>query len=274
MSMSFDIFIPVGPKDFKIINYTVSNLKKNVIGYKDIYIFSEYKNFNIKDTKDINEDFFPFSKKQITDLVRDKSRAGWIYQQLVCLYFPYLQNYSEKILVVDSDVFFTKKTKFINEDKGIFTLGKENHTPYFEHMSRLHPEITKFNQDSGISHHMLFNKYILKSMFELVENHHKKDFFKTYIEKLDPTEKSSSADYEIYFNYALKFFNDSYTTRTLKWSNLEKLSFDSCLNYDMVSLPHWKKSRPDNFKYHIKSKNFSRAFFSIKNYIFIKLLLN
>lgn len=274
MSSGFDVFIPVGPNDFEIIKYSIKNLNKKIIGYKNINVFSEYRDLNIKNTIDIKEDFFPFTKEEITNLVKNKNRAGWIYQQLVCLYFPYLQNSSEKVLVVDSDVFFTKKTYFEIDNKGIFTTSNENHQPYFDHMSKLHPSIKKFNEQSGISHHMLFDKSISNSMFNLIENYHQKELYKVYIEKLNPAEESPSADYEIYYNYALNFFEDKYILRTLRWSNLEKLSLDSYFNFDMISLPHWKQTRPANIKFHLKNRNFKQALYCFSNYLFLKLLFS
>jgi len=110
---SFDIFIPGCPNDFGIIKYSLDNNLGKINDYKDIYLYSEYKDFNFKNTKDLNSDLFPFSKDEIYERVINKDRAGWICQQLVCLYYPYLQNNSENVLVLDSDVFFTKKIDFL-----------------------------------------------------------------------------------------------------------------------------------------------------------------
>ena len=89
--MNFDIFIPVGPNDYEIVKYSLKNNKKRIESYKDILLYSEYKNFNFENTLDIDEDFFPFTKKEVHERVKNKDRSGWIYQQLVCLYYPYLQ---------------------------------------------------------------------------------------------------------------------------------------------------------------------------------------
>tara|TARA_B100000902_G_scaffold394664_1_gene451453 strand:- start:943 stop:1758 length:816 start_codon:yes stop_codon:yes gene_type:complete len=267
--MTFDIFIPVGPNDFGIIDYSLKNNKKKIDSFNDVYLFSEYKNFNVKGAENIDENFFPFSKNEVIERVENKSRAGWIYQQLVGLYYPYLQKNSEYVLVLDSDVFFTKKIKFFNRGKGIFTVGKENHEPYFEHMRQLHPKIVKVDEYSGISHHMLYKKEVLISMFEMIENLHEKEFYKIYIEKLNPNESSPSADYEIYYNYALNFYSRYYDIRKLSWTNLEKLSFNCLIDYDMVSLPHWKMTRPDNLIQNIKEYNFKRSLNCVNNYLFL-----
>lgn len=266
---SFDIFIPVGPNDFGIIKYSLDNNLSKINNYKDIYLYSEYKDFNLKNTKDLNSDLFPFSKDEIYERVVNKDRAGWIYQQLVCLYYPFLQNNSENVLVLDSDVFFTKNIDFFAKNKGIFTVGTENHKPYFDHMKQLHPDLLKVDKYSGISHHMLFNKKILTSMFEMIENYHNTEFYKVYIEKLNPHEASPSADYEIYYNYALSFYSEHYEIRKLNWANLEKLSISNLIEYDMVSLPHWKKTRPNNLIDNIKELNIKRSLNCINNYLIL-----
>ena len=267
---SFDIFIPVGPNDFGIVKYSLNNNLRKINNYKDIYLYSEYKDFNLKNTKDLQSDLFPFSKDEVYERVVNKERAGWIYQQLVCLYYPYLQNNSENVLVLDSDVFFTKKIDFFSKNRGIFTVGTENHEPYFDHMKQLHPDLVKVNKYSGISHHMLFNKKILTSMFEMIENYHNMEFYKVYIEKLNPHEASPSADYEIYYNFALNFYSEHYEIRKLKWTNLEKLSISNLIKFDMVSLPHWKMTRPDNLIHNIKEYNIRRSLNSINNYLLLK----
>ena len=45
---NFDIFQTVGPRDFEIINETLKVNKKNILGYSQIYLFNESKNFNLK----------------------------------------------------------------------------------------------------------------------------------------------------------------------------------------------------------------------------------
>tara|TARA_B100000214_G_C23915310_1_gene603360 strand:- start:143 stop:961 length:819 start_codon:yes stop_codon:yes gene_type:complete len=267
--MNFDIFVTAGPNDFGIVKNSIKNNQRKIDGLNKTYLFSEFKNFNFDFAEDVSKDFFPFSKEEVEDRVVNKSRAGWIYQQLLCLYYPYLQKNSEYTLVIDSDVFFTKDINFFEGEKGIFTVGYENHQPYFKHMNDLHPKIKKVDNFSGISHHMLFKKTILESLFELVENYHNKEFYKSYIDLLDPNENSPSADYEIYYNYALNFYKESYTTRELNWTNLERFSLKNFTKFDMVSLPHWKKTRPSDISENIRELNFIRFLYCIKNFFFL-----
>ena len=161
----FDLFLTVGPNDFSVIKHTLKVNMKNIKGYGNIYLFNENKTFNIKNTINISPSFFPFTFEYVQNKVANKSRSGWIFQQLIKLYFPLLQSESENVLVVDSDVFFLRETNFFDGNKEIFTVSDEFHPPYFEHMLIVHPEFKREHNNSGISHHMLFNKKKLTSMF-------------------------------------------------------------------------------------------------------------
>ncbi len=270
--IDFDIFQTVGPKDFEIINDTLKINKKNVIGYNQIHLFNENKNFNFKGIKNVEESLFPFTFEYIQNKIENKNRAGWIYAQLVKLYFPYLHEGSENVLVIDSDVFFTKKIKFFDKNnKPIFTVSDEYHRPYFDHMLRVHPDFNRAYEKSGISHHMFFNKQLLTEMFQKVEKLHNKHFYDVYLDELDGKENSPSADYEIYFHYVLNNHKDKYSIREINWKNVSLLTFKDFKNFKMISLPHYAGTRPKNLKSNIKKFEKIRAAKSLYNFFFLKV---
>lgn len=269
--MNFDIFQTVGPNDFSIIKDTLKQNRKKIIGYDNIYLFSEIKSFDIKGVKNIHPSFFPFSINYIEQKMQNNKRAGWIYAQLVKLYYPYLQTKKEYILVLDSDVFFTKPIKFFNElNQPLFTVSDEHHIPYFIHMKKLHPEFNKNYIKSGISHHMILKKDLIKSMFAKVEDYHNKPFFEVFIEMLDLNENSPASEYEIYLNYVLNEHTDTYNTREINWKNTNKLNKRDFEKYSMISLPHYAGTRPNDFFKNIIKKDLRRALNSFINFIFLK----
>tara|TARA_B100000579_G_scaffold120843_1_gene97233 strand:+ start:584 stop:1447 length:864 start_codon:yes stop_codon:yes gene_type:complete len=275
--VEFDIFQTVGPKDFSIIKYTVNTNKKNILGYKNINLFSEVREFNFREVNNIDSDFFPFNLEYVQRKLKNKKRAGWVYAQLVKMYYPFLQNKSDYVLVVDSDVFFTKEIEFFDHNnKPYFTTSDEYHKPYFSHMLRVHPDFIRAHEKSGISHHMLFNKEILESMFKKVEAHHGKSFYDVYLDQIDHDEESPSADYEIYFHYVLNNFEDFYSIRELRWKNINKLSKKEFTNCEMVSLPHYAGTRPSNLLTNLIQRKLIRFFKSINNFFYLnfKLYLN
>ncbi len=268
---SFDIFQTVGPKDSSIIKSTLKNNKKNIVGYDDIFYISEDNNLSLNSASFVDPTIFPFTLDYVSENIKNKKRAGWIYAQLVKLYYPKLQNNKEFVLVIDSDVFFTKRIEFFDESKKpYFTISNEYHRPYFSHMNRVHPDLTREYDKSGISHHMMFSKNKLTSLFEMVEKYHKKSFYDIYLDMLDPKEDSPSADYEIYFHYVLKHFPQKYSIRELDWSNVSRLSEKTFKTYDMISLPHYSGSRPEDIYKNFKKRKFNRLFNSLINYFFLK----
>ena len=250
----FDIFQTVGPKDLSIIKDTLKINQKNIVGYNKIYLFNEEKKFSFRGINNVEKLLFPFTFEYIENKIQNKTRAGWIYAQLVKLYFPYLHEGNENVLVVDSDVFFTRKINFLDKsNKPIFTVSDEYHQPYFDHMLRVHPDFVRGHEKSGISHHMLFSRQLLTEMFEKVEDLHNKPFYEVYLDNLDGKENSPSADYEIYFHYVLNNHKEKYSIREINWKNVSLLTFKNFRNYMMISLPHYAGTRPNNFIENIKS---------------------
>lgn len=266
----FDIFQPVGPKDISIINKSLKVNKKNLKGYDKIFLLSETKSLKVEGCNLLDPSFFPFSLEYIKNNMYNKQRAGWVYAQLVKLYYPQLQKNKEYVLVIDSDVFFTKPIEFFDkETKPIFTTSNEYHIPYFEHMNRLHPDLMRSHKKSGISHHMLFSKKILTALFDKVEKYSRKKFYDHYIQTLDSNENSPSADYEIYFHYILKYHKEKYSIREMNWKNVSLLTFKDFKNFRMISLPHYAGTRPKNFVTNIKKSEKIRAAKSLYNFFFL-----
>ncbi len=269
----FDLFVTVGEYDFDIVEHTINFNKNKLEGLDNIFIFNENENFNLKYATDIEKSFFPFTKELIIEKTGLVERSGWIYGQMCNLYYSYLQQNKKYTLTIDSDVFFNKKINFFDGDIPIFTTSDEFHQPYFEHMKRLHPELVRSNRKSGISHHMLFDKDVLTEIFSKVENFHNKPFYEVFLDEIDNNEKSCCAEYEIYFHYVMNKYPEMYKLRDIKWGNFYNLSIKNFIKYDMVSLPHYLKTRPKDLFENILSFKIFRFFQTLKNAIYIKLFI-
>ncbi len=266
----FDLFYTVANHDLDLVEESIKNNSTKIQGFNNIFVFNEFKKLEIKGTRSLKKDFFPFDLDYITKNMKLKNRAGWVYAQLTKLYFPFLNKQNDFTLVVDCDVFFLKPINFFQEKKPIYTISDEYHAPYFEHMNKLHPDFDRASKMSGISHHMMFNKHYLNEIFKKVENYHQKPFYQVYVEKLDQNENSSSADYEIYFHYLYKNYKNDLEIRNLKWENVDLLSKKNLNGKDMVSLPHYKMTRPRNFLTNIVKLKFRDALLSLLNIYFIR----
>tara|TARA_B110000971_G_C19963294_1_gene478974 strand:+ start:368 stop:1090 length:723 start_codon:yes stop_codon:yes gene_type:complete len=237
MDILFDIVIPVGPNDTTVIHNMIKNTKKNIIGYRNIYLVSYDPTILIDNCITVDEKLFPFNKQTISDIIGYNDRVGWYLQQLIKLYASFvivgiLDNY----LVIDSDTYFLRPTSFFLNKLPLYNPGSEYHLPYFNQMSKLHPSLSKKSTKSGISHHMLFQKKILIELFKLVELYHNTDFWKAFLLSIDKRDilGSGASEYEIYFNFLHIYYNGSFIVRTLKWENTAQIRDD----LDYISC-HW-----------------------------------
>ena len=239
----FDIVVCVGPYDMDIIKSSLPLIKKNIIGYRNIYLICASPNENIENVIIINENIFPFTISNIHDFFGNNSnRSGWYLQQLLKLYAGfYIPGILKRYLVIDADTHFLKPTKFISDDgKYYFNTASEYHIPYFEHMNRLHPSFKKHHPSSGICHHCFFDSYLVKEMMDLVENYYfnRMPFWIIFLNVLDVKHYlfSGASEYELYFNYIYSRHHDKMIIRNLKWKNSGVLDENNNHDYDYVSL--------------------------------------
>jgi len=255
--MNFDIVIPLGPNEVTRIMEQIKFTKENVIGYRNIYIISFDPTIQIDDCIIIDENIFEFNKHDIASYFIEyngkNNRNNWYLQQLLKLYAGFTINgILDDYLVIDSDVFFLNKLNFLSKDnKYYFTTSNEFHPPYFTHMNKLYPSFQKWNSKSGISHHMIFNKNLLREMFELVESKHQQKFWKIFLECVTEhknypitMEESGASEYEIYFNFMVKYHLDKIIIRDLNWNNISIKDYNSNKydkNSNFISVCAWKK---------------------------------
>jgi hypothetical protein len=253
----FDVLIPVGPDDYDILCNQIKYTIKNIIGYRNIYVLgSQIERFTNNEIWNdniifINENIFPFSLENISQIHGKSSRNGWYLQQLLKLYASYyIPNLLDKYLVIDADTFFLKPTTFIENGIPLYNVGdkvlsrNEHHIPYFEHMRRLHESFEKVSEYSGISHHMFFEKKRIQEIFQLVEEKHGEPFWKVFLNEVcmnlrdtNPYPKSGASEYELYFNYMIKFHPDEMKIRMLDRYDMNEVPSESDCDYISI---HYK----------------------------------
>ena len=245
MTDLFDIVIPVGPNDKSIIQKQLEYTKKNVIGYRNIYLISYDPSFTIDGCIPIREDIFPFSMKTVSNIHGKMSRNGWYLQQLLKLYaLLVIPGILDRCLVLDSDTFFLKPTRFINDDNQcLYASGCEYHAQYFDHISRLNIGLRKmFKKRSGICHHMIFEKVFIIELIYLIEQTHKDTFYNVFLKMITDPTGASASEYEIYFNYVFQRHSDKVKIRDFTWKNSRSLS-DLESKLDFISY-HWHMRKP------------------------------
>jgi len=234
----FDIVIPVGPNDKSVIEQQIKYTKKNIIGYRNIYLICYDPSITIDGCITINENIFPFNIDTVAEHHGKLERNGWYLQQLLKLYAgKIIPNILDKYLVIDSDTFFLKPTTFVENNKCLYNYGTEYHKPYFHHMEKLDKDLTKIDKSkSGICHHMIFETKYIDELISKIEKNHNELFYNIFLKTVTEKKGSGASEYEIYFNYMLKYNPDKIQIRKLNWGNTCKLDTDC--NLDYISY-HW-----------------------------------
>ena len=199
----FDIVIPVGPNDKDIIYRQIEFTKKNIIGYRNIYLICYDPNIIIDGCITINETIFPFSLETVSKMHGQLTRNGWYLQQLLKLYaLVIIPEILDKCLVIDADTFFLKPTLFIKNNKCLYNFGLQYHKPYFEHMLKLDKELIKVDKlKSGICHHMMFEKKYINKLINKIEEQHNDKFYNIFLKIVTDFNESGASEYEISVSY-------------------------------------------------------------------------
>jgi len=241
MNDIFDIVIPVGPNDASVIHKQIKYTKKNIIGYRNIYLICYDDTIRIDGCITINENIFPFSLETVSNIHGKLSRNGWYLQQLLKIYaLLVIPDILDRCLVIDSDTFFLKPTTFINtNNECLYNYGTEYHLAYFDHMSKLDAGLIKVDENkSGICHHMMFEKvYINEIITKIEETHNNDKFYNIFLKLVTDVRDSGASEYEIYFNYMLKNHGNKIKIRELTWTNSKDIH-ELNSPYDYISC-HW-----------------------------------
>lgn len=270
----FDIVIPLGPSDLENIDKQIACTKKNVVGFRNIYIVTAPIRCSLEGAPEgaksdapklptvgreaslqidgcivIDESIFEFTDQIAVYHNKDK-RNGWYLQQLIKLYAGLvIPGILDRYLVIDADTFFLNPTDFVNSsNQCLYNFSREHHKHYFDHMLRLHPDFTRVYELSGICHHMMFETRILREMMEKVVSQHGMNtpFWVIFLEKVEPWLRhghgSGASEYELYFNYVCKFHMDEIEVRELQWENVKCLDLDKYAAMDYISNHHFMRS--------------------------------
>jgi len=233
MGVMIDVVIPAHEKDIDTLDLCIEGIRNNVKDVNRIIVVS--KDMMTDNAEFYDEKDFPFSFEDVGDIVGFHRKTfnyyGGLIQTTSALVIPDL---ARDILICDADTVFLTETEFIDKnDIALYNVSYDipSHItlhPYLEHMEKLIPELTKQTQYSGICHHMLVQKDILRKMFDRVEEIHNMPFWKADIivtledyKSLRPKPSHRDAPllmttYELYFNYALKYHRNRIAIRPTK----------------------------------------------------------
>jgi len=244
----FDVVIPVGPNDIETINLTINSVKKYVAGYRNIYTVSRLRNGY--GNMWIDESKYSVDLDMIAAFGIPRNRTGWYLQQLLKLDFQTIEpRVTENYLVVDADTVFKRPIDFLdNEGRSLLTVATEYHLPYFDHMKKLIPWLSRATRHSGVAHHMMFTAPILTELKRLVSMYSNENWVTAFLKSVDSRSYGAGAsEYEIYFNLAIALHPDKIRLRELHWNDQYcdiKKNLNSTQCVDFFS-NHWHIRRSD-----------------------------
>jgi hypothetical protein len=144
-----------------------------------------------------------------------------------------IPNISENVMILDSDTVFFRRVRMLDKDgKPFYNISKDENVcrkdfdeRVARHAKAMLPELAienlpkEFQQVSGISHNMMFNREVMCDLFAKVENHDGSgdQFYKIFLKRAEPGH--SASEYQIYFNFLLVFYRDKIRIRKLKYKN-------------------------------------------------------
>lgn len=246
-----DVVIPCHEKDLRSLELVISGAKKFCRNIRRIVVVSERRLTHNAEWFD--EALYPFNQKSILTVIfngdeqraqtyqtEKKNRTGWIYQQLLKLYAPFvIPDISSNVLIIDADVIFLKPVSFIDE-KGfaLYNFGAEYTPEYFAFGNRLLPGFKKvFPKYSGICHHMLMQRSILEKLFKTIETVHGCEPWVAICRCIDHKNIFAPfSEYELYFNYVFAS-GEKVKLRELNYRDLDVQNPSKVLAY-LKQNPH------------------------------------
>ena len=225
-----DVVIPAHKKDLATLEYAIDGIRRNIKDVRRIIVVSKEKYTNKAEWFD--EALYPFSYQEISDLVGGKN-VGWNLQQLLKLYAVLvIPNILENVLVVDADTVFYRKVSFFEEGLPLYNLCKDKdldkmkfHIETLRHIKKIMPEIAQnlpkeYDKISGICHHMLFQKHVIKDLMWRIEERCGEVFYKAFLKSGETC--FGVAEYNLYFYFLIACYPQNYKIRILKYKNTAK----------------------------------------------------
>lgn len=203
-----DVVIPIIAKDLNILPLCLEGVRRCVAHpIQDIYLVAPAEDAIIGFCKEQGLQFvdesslFGFSPKSLDIQVRNakgetRDRSGWLFQQLVKLSGKVgtCQHY----LCIDADHVLIRPHVFLTEDqKTVFYMSYEQHTPYYENIHRLLPDLP-LAKLSYVDHKMLFDKEQLATLHQLLGG---KDWIRTITDSYDRQCHAGFSEFELYGNF-------------------------------------------------------------------------
>lgn len=235
--MFIDVVIPVALKDKEKLIISLSSFLSNcATPIRNVYLICSSSHFDVTQltkVKLIPEEQFPFTLKDLEQTLKAKgssyAHCTWYYQQLLKLYvFEVLNDLNDNVLILDSDFAIKRPITLLTDDgRAVLVKGypfswnvgentdlKPKHS-HIDFSTRLMPGWNLQDNFTGMHHHILLNKQIMRSLFAEVQQHHSLPFWMAFMECVDVQKWNAASEYILYYHYCLQNFPNKVVTRHL-----------------------------------------------------------
>jgi len=215
----FDILFLCHEKDYEILKINIEYAKKNIVGYRKIFVLSQ-KNFfpNDKDVEFIDEKKFPFNGKILSDYAPNNTKGGYL-PRFIKLYLLEVigKKILDNLLIIDADCAFIRKTTFFEGNIPLYNYEIGHYPLYYKILEKVFGFGEQIENVSGTVHHMLYQRKYILEILNWVRKKKKKEFWQEILDNAESETTSSFSEQDMYFQYMLKFHKDKIKIRRIKF---------------------------------------------------------
>lgn len=223
-----DVVIPVGLKDFYIVQKNIANINK-FFDYENIYVISDKNSFSFFEKTFLEKnrvvligenDVSPGLSFQSVKALIDKKGLvypsyGWYFQQFLKILFARSKWAKNEYLIWDADTIPLRHIDFKENDVYLFNLKEEHHIPYFDSIKKI-LGLEKAVAKSFITEHIVVDVAIMKEMLDKIEQNCGETVWEAIINCQPQDVKFGFSEYETYGTYIYSTYPNKVKFRDLK----------------------------------------------------------
>jgi hypothetical protein len=149
---------------------------------------------------------------------------GWVLQQLIKFNAAFLGS-TEDYLVLDADTVFLRPQFFFKNGKTVLRYSDQYELLYNRSLELICAHTHRFPV-SFVTHHMVFNRGIVKELLSLIEQRFQRKWWEGILQDIDKGHPISFSEYELYGNHVVSSPGWKKRFALEYWKGLDKYAED------------------------------------------------
>jgi hypothetical protein len=200
-----ELFLRIGPRDLDVAPLALASLRRHLANPLSRVVVSTPRALQtavrdrLPDTEiGADEDLVDATLEAAIAAAAPPDRVGWVRQQFLSLQHV-SRRASAPCLVWDADTIMLRRQLLLRDQAARLAISLEHHQPYFTLVRSLLPDLPLPLYTSTVAHHLVFDPELLRDLFaEIERGPGGRPWWRALTSRLDPTDQSSIADYELY----------------------------------------------------------------------------